>query len=343
MLFLLALLAFQDGNIAWQQTETGIFRNLERHHAALTNGGAVFLANPAESQVLLIAEKGMVVRPFGRKGKGPGEMEHITALFYRDGELFVYDNGLNRIAVFDVPGKFLRNIAVPKRRPDLMLTKGGWLIGDWNAVGQGKDEAVLYLADVNMQNLKEVKRFPGPFYHAGMRISRARPGEALCSPLTAKPKLVGTASGQFAYVADALKLQISVIDTQSGKVTQTLNHPHAPIAMDEDWVKAEVKEMASMVPNQNIKPVANVPKNFPAVRDVMLDPIDGGLVIDRWRGRPDQKHHPLRLTLEGKEGAPVENWPQLKKTFGRINKWIYRLEFNQETEEMAVVVRRMGS
>jgi len=73
--------------------------------------GEIFVAEGhggANARILKFTKDGTLIKTFGKKGSGPGEMEqpHALAMDSR-GRLFVGDRSNNRIQIFDQEGKFL--------------------------------------------------------------------------------------------------------------------------------------------------------------------------------------------------------------------------------------------
>ncbi|GIW52738.1 MAG: hypothetical protein KatS3mg081_2093 [Gemmatimonadales bacterium] len=75
--------------------------------------GAFVVADEFKPGLLFFDSLGRFVRAVGRQGRGPGEFEHIAGLVRcsRD-SVFVWDNGVQRIAVFDSTGAAVREFAI---------------------------------------------------------------------------------------------------------------------------------------------------------------------------------------------------------------------------------------
>lgn len=82
--------------------------------AVAARGGRTFIGDGGESRVLEIGPRGNIVRVFGRKGRGPGELLSPGALAVGgDTALFVLDAGQRRLSVFDLrTGAFVRGFPV---------------------------------------------------------------------------------------------------------------------------------------------------------------------------------------------------------------------------------------
>ncbi|MFN8965590.1 MAG: hypothetical protein ACK5Y5_10695 [Gemmatimonas sp.] len=77
--------------------------------AKLSSDGSVLVVEPNEHRVVRVSAEGKVIRVYGAKGAGPGELLAPYRLAVRGAELSVYDRTLGRIVVFDTAGPFLRS------------------------------------------------------------------------------------------------------------------------------------------------------------------------------------------------------------------------------------------
>jgi hypothetical protein len=70
--------------------------------------GHYFVVDGTEARVLEIARSGQIVRTFGRRGRGPGELERpYSATVSGDSILAVMDNGQKRVIMYDIrTGKY---------------------------------------------------------------------------------------------------------------------------------------------------------------------------------------------------------------------------------------------
>ena len=75
--------------------------------AVLLGNGGLALANTGDTEILLLAEDGSLVRRVGGRGEGPGEFGIITALLAADAGFLTYDTRLGRLSSFSETGEFL--------------------------------------------------------------------------------------------------------------------------------------------------------------------------------------------------------------------------------------------
>lgn len=81
--------------------------------ATMAPGGSLVLARPAEGDLVLLDERGRVVRKAGRRGAGPQEFARIGAGGWMADTLWIYDSGNRRISYFDRGLRFLRSVPSP--------------------------------------------------------------------------------------------------------------------------------------------------------------------------------------------------------------------------------------
>jgi hypothetical protein len=78
--------------------------------------GRVYVSNFRSRQVMVFDSTGAFVRTISRQGKGPGELEEVSALAWDpQGRLVIADEGSGRFIVFDTSGKFVAEHE--RRRP----------------------------------------------------------------------------------------------------------------------------------------------------------------------------------------------------------------------------------
>jgi len=315
--------------------DTEVFRPLQRAEALVRPDGAVYVADRAGVQIALYDARGKFLKHIGKRGMGPGEFDHITRIFFRKGLLYVHDNGRDLAHVFDADGHLLRALAVPKRRATLVLAAGGWLVGDWNRVGAGGG-ATVYWADTSLENLRELTRFDADLYHHGSRATRARPDVALFTPFSNKPKTAVTEDGRRVYLTAPNDFRILIFDGENGQSLGEIKRVEPRVPMDWEWIQAEMAEFRLDVGDMSLRLEAHAPDYFPAIRDLMLDD-QGFLVVDRWRGRPEKRRHPLRLTPDGKEAEMVSSWSLLSRLAGVEDGFAFLTGFDKDREAAYLV------
>ncbi len=66
--------------------------------------GCFYVIDNGDRRIIVFGPDGTYLRTFGREGSGPGEFRQLRALWLRDGELALYDYGLQRTSVFSTAG-----------------------------------------------------------------------------------------------------------------------------------------------------------------------------------------------------------------------------------------------
>lgn len=127
--------------------------------AMMASGGSLVLARPAEGDLVLLDERGRVVRKAGRRGAGPQEFARMGPAGWIADTLWIYDSGNRRISYFDSGLRFLRSAPAPSataQRPrndsrmwNLLSPRGdlgerGWLYAVYpqpgGSVGSNREE-----------------------------------------------------------------------------------------------------------------------------------------------------------------------------------------------------------
>ena len=83
---------------------------------AIASNGDIYSLNGVLSQVVVFDEKGRRKNRFGRMGKGDGGLDMPMAISISHQQVFIADTGNARISVFDLKGRFIRNIVLSGRK-----------------------------------------------------------------------------------------------------------------------------------------------------------------------------------------------------------------------------------
>jgi sugar lactone lactonase YvrE len=148
--------------------------------------GSIFVSEGhggANARILKFTKDGKLIKTFGRKGSGPGEMEgpHALAMDSR-GRLFVGDRSNNRIEIFDQEGNFLAEWKQFSRPSGLYIDRND----------------VLYVADSESESVS--RNHDG--WKRGIRIGSARDGKVTAFIPDPVEKTTGTSAAE-GVAADA--------------------------------------------------------------------------------------------------------------------------------------------
>ncbi|NGP87292.1 6-bladed beta-propeller [Fodinibius halophilus] len=76
------------------------------------DNGNIYVADAAESVIKVYSSNGDYLKSFGEKGRGPGEFNTIRNIELADSTIYVWDQPLQRLSVFNVDGKLLKTHSI---------------------------------------------------------------------------------------------------------------------------------------------------------------------------------------------------------------------------------------
>ena len=335
LVLLLTLLLEGDAGSQPLISDTEIFQAIDVREAAVHPNGTLYLLNFDQAQIQVYGPDGKRTKNIGRKGKGPGEFTYPTFFALRGDRLYVEDMLSNAISVFDLQGTFLTSYKVPYRQCTLQRSNGGWLYFELPGGMEGGPSKLFWAVD-NLTQPKEIK----PIAHTGWRqgtwvMSGENGVNATFSPLDAQAKIEVSPDGKRLFYLDPTLFKIDVFDGQTGKALYQISRNDKTLPFDTEWADEKYTEQTKDSQNNGTKVTFKklYPEKFPAIRELRFDP-QGNLMIDRWRGRPDEKHYPLCLTPEGKEIPATYDWEVLRRYIGRVKDTAYVITF--EGEELGI-------
>jgi len=131
----------------------------------------------ANARVLKFTRDGKLIKTFGKKGSGPGEMEHPHALAMDSrGRLFVGDRANNRIQIFDQEGTLLDTWSQFSRPSGVYIDR----------------QDMLYVADSESESVS--RNHDG--WKRGIRIGSAKDGKVLYFIPDPVEKTTGTSAAE---------------------------------------------------------------------------------------------------------------------------------------------------
>jgi hypothetical protein len=72
--------------------------------------GRIYLLDGNSYKIYILSEKGQVMKSFGQKGKGPGDMANPYKLTVLTNKRLVLSEWLNTVSIFDLDGEFIRRM-----------------------------------------------------------------------------------------------------------------------------------------------------------------------------------------------------------------------------------------
>ncbi len=101
---------------------TGIVPDIEVRDSTL------FVLQPGAQYVARYDLRGHLLSRFGRKGSGPGEFQMPARAGWFADSLWIYDDGLRRVQLFDRTGKFVRSVQSTWGSAARPLSTSSWLV-----------------------------------------------------------------------------------------------------------------------------------------------------------------------------------------------------------------------
>jgi len=333
---------FAVPEVEWSIEQTEIFQPLERGEAKVSDDQDVYVLNFKEAQITRYDGEGELVTQIGSKGKGPGEMTYPTDFFLEGEDLYVLDRLSAEVSHFKQDGQFIARVSLPSRGMRLQRIPGGWLYGNWTILNVGHGEAPkeigLYRADENFQKIALVKSLKSPGNPGGMRIEMTPAGATgVFNPISAMPICRISADGQYAFLSEAEGFEVHVIRLADNQLVQTIQRKERPIPFDSDWADQRYEEIREGMPSRDrqIDIKKDYPQYFPIIRDLIIGP-NNRLVVNMWKGNPDQKPKLLTLDLSGTEVPNAFDWSVLERLIAIRDGAAWVTTFDADAEEAGI-------
>lgn len=317
---------------------TGVFQPLSDWEVLVLPDGRVFISNFQDAQIWPYAADGTQGEAIGRKGRGPGEFTYPWGLWYQGGLLYVYDYLDTNISVFQADdGSFIRKFPSGDRGLSFIRLDDGWLIGDWNRMAPDVTTASVFWANDDVTEKKNLLSITDIGFENGMSVwSDGTETKAVFNPISTRPRLVRVPNQNYAYLADGTQFKLTKIDAHG--IGQTIQQPARRIPFDDAWADERLAEQKER--NPNLKRIeTNTPDYFPAIRSVKVMR-DGTIVVDRWRGRPDDKHDPIALDKNGNVVPMPYSWVVVDRMVGETEQQLFIKTYTEAEEEGGVVALR---
>ena len=327
LLFFLSLTLLEMPD--WHVGETGIFQPIQQDEAVVDSSGHVYVVNFPEAEIMHFDANGKRLGTIGRKGKGPGEFTYPRTLLVHGEKLYVSDILNKQMSVFDRNGTYQTRFLLPYREMALAKIKGGWIYGNWNSFMQDGPPAA-YWASEDFSETREIYKFKEKCLIQGM-MTTVNNGKRVSrySPINSRPIMVASPDGSKVYITDMGKARILVIDGEKGTLGEPIEYKARPIPFDSDWADEEFKKRMEGRPKGKTDKI--YPDNFPFARGFRY--YNDTLILDRWRGKPDDNHWELALTAKGKETSSPVSWKVLERLIGVADGNAYVTLYDDETEE----------
>ena len=339
MAFLLLFLALGGEDTAlWTIEETEIYQPLRTDEVLVRPDGQVYILNYNESHVRRFDSSGQLLGKIGRRGKGPGEFTYPSQFFFMNGRLFVTDILTISVSIFEPDGTFVKRVTLPNRQISLVRVNQGWFYGDWKVLGR-EEKAGLYFANEDWSETQKLMTIEKEGFDGGTWIwTRDGKTTGRFNPFNNRPQLVVSRDGKKVFITDTETLSIHVIDVASRKKVASLSLESPRIPFDFDWANERLKQVEERQRQHKVKFETNFPEFFPVIRQIVMDP-SGHLVVDRWRGRPDENHYPIALDQQGNEKNLDYPWEVLERIAAVHDGHAYVTLMNEEVTDEAALAK----
>lgn len=318
----------------WQTSDTGVFQPLRANEVVVRPDGAFYVKCFNDSQVRYFSKDGKLVKIIGGKGKGPGEFTYPTDLYFDNNRLYVFDVLTTKISAFDLDGNYVDAVKVPNRGLQIHKVDGGWVYGDWGGIAR-ETEPAFFWVDESFKNKKTLAKLKDAGFSQGSMVwSDGSKTIATYAPIDNRPIIAVSPDKKRIYFSSIERFEVSVFDAATQEKITTLSRKEARIPFDEEWAEEKYKEArADDREKHNYK--KNYPEYFPPMRR-MIVAYDGTLVIDRWRGRPDDNHYPIGLAPDGKETKLKHKYATYLRLAGVHGDSAYIVIFNADDDEAGI-------
>jgi hypothetical protein len=289
---------------------------------AVHKDGTVYVADMKESRIKVFDAKGGFVRAFGKQGQGPGELNSPIGIFISGAnELYVEDALNQRLAVFALDGKFLRNISTGKTLGlnGIQMDASGRIVGRVISLGQGGKmlwEVKTFDKDLNPKSTLESVDFPNPLQAKG----RINPF-ALAIVYQMDP------AGRI-FLGRNRESEIKIFSAED-KVTKRISREYDPVPITKDDKEEMLKQLDRMpsTPSVNVKEMIEFPEFFPAFAYFILT--DDGRLLVRTYEKGKKKREYIWDVYDA-EGRYVARFPLTVDLQVWQDEKAYGLEENEE-------------
>jgi hypothetical protein len=212
--------------------------------------GRILVGDRGSFNLRLFAPNGRQERVFGRKGSGPGEIEHLKSMLRCGDSIVTMDISGQRVSVFSLDGRFVRafRFGSPQtaRAPYASVCNDrgafahyGWEVMSQARAGAYRPDVPFWLSGSDTAVSRVVGSFPG-----SERFGFASNGRFSGGPLPLGKQPALALGSDRLYIGAAERYEVQVFDL-TGKLVATIRSDYAPRAItDEDIEYAMELEIA---------------------------------------------------------------------------------------------------
>jgi hypothetical protein len=212
----------------------------------------IYVMDQGDCQVKVFNKNGEFLRAIGRRGEGPGELQHPDNIFLTADRRLVIEDFIRNLTHYSLDGHFVKMQSTARIFPiDVLVDSSGRVFALQNVREPEISGKEIVLYDENLKLLQTVISFPRP-----------KPDPQVLEPF--QPEIYwallkgnGLAvSGQAEYVVDIFGPQ--------GNLVKKITRDYDPVKITEEDVKQRVRK----IPEGR---TLAVPKYFPAISSLTAD------------------------------------------------------------------------
>jgi hypothetical protein len=254
---------------------------------AVGAAGEAAVLDGKECKVFILDTRGKLVRTFGRKGQGPGELSGPIGVAWTPGGEILVDDALNRrLSYFSRDGKPLRQVSTAQGMgmglAGLIMDPQGRMAGRTLFFEGGK---IGFEVRVFEKDLK-----PGP---ALGRVELGALGQGKFDPLTLMPGLVvATDAKGNIFLGSPAGYRINVFGFD-GRPRRAIERTYDPVPVRKDD-EARIMKMLGGMPATggiNLKEMILIPAVYPAYSFFIAEPSGRILVRTFEKGKTDKEFY----------------------------------------------------
>lgn len=245
----------------------------------------LFVLQPGAQYVARYDFRGRLLSRFGRKGSGPGEFQLPSKAGWFADTLWIYDDGLRRVQLFDRTGTFMRSAQSTWSSAGHPLSAGSWLVEPTPTTWPATSFPILIGANSGRLDTIARMRFAdeavpvGGSRGLGMRVRL--PGQ--------RGVLAVAPNGSHIVIVEDADTRAKTLRvrrfTAAGRLTLDRQIPYEPIRSTKAWYDSSMKQAVrasreGLVSEATIRRALPQPK-FLAPLHRAVTTSDGGVWIQR--------------------------------------------------------------
>jgi hypothetical protein len=315
--------------------DTGSYNHMLTR-AAVSPDGQLYVLNN-DMQIILYDERGQAINRFAGKGQGPGELRFGGPMLVRNNRIWVFDPLARQANCYERDGTFVFSAQNAEMSRYVFATANGWAFADFT---YGEEEpAQLVLLDDRLENPRQLAQWQ-PIWMSPDRVHRFQKGglkgKRGINPAREHMQFASDQNGRFLYVGHVgREFKIDMWDMVEGKKVRTIRRNMDPVPFNREWGQKEVDDTPA---GPGLKLVLAEPEYFPLMKSILVDAMQGLLVIERWTGQPDERRNFLIINPQTGLDAPLGYAPQnVQRMVGAYQDDVYLTCFDEQTDEVIFV------